>query len=77
MGDVTTLADTEIPPQQILPPQKAEKIREKRAIQSSGIVEELEKDRIVNDIKVEDGRLYYDKKWYGRYQNVFVETRES
>ncbi|KAL5247283.1 hypothetical protein ACHWQZ_G019225 [Mnemiopsis leidyi] len=25
---------------------------------------------------VEDGRLYYDKKWYGRYQNVFVECRE-
>ena len=26
--------------------------------------------------QVEDGRLYYDKKWYGRYQNVFVECRE-
>ena len=26
--------------------------------------------------QVEDGRLHYDRKWYGRYQNVFVEGRE-
>ena len=30
----------------------------------------------LHPIQVEDGRLYYDKKWYGRYQNVFVECRE-
>jgi len=60
---------------QVLPPHKAEKIREKRAIQTS-FSEDTERDRTVNDIKVEDGRLYYDKKWYGRYQNVFVECRE-
>jgi len=59
----------------ILPPHKVEKLLAKRASQPQD-KDDHNQDRAVNDIKVEDGRLYYDKKWYGRYQNVFVECRD-
>eukprot|EP00116_Pleurobrachia_bachei_P005933 sb/3466195/ len=63
-------------PRQILPPHKAERLRERKA--NLSFCEETEhRERPVTDIKVEDGRLYYERKWYGRYQNVFVESREQ
>jgi len=29
------------------------------------------------DARIDDGRLYYDKKWYHRNQPVFVESKDS
>ncbi|KAL5016824.1 hypothetical protein ScPMuIL_006413 [Solemya velum] len=31
----------------------------------------------LSDIKIDDGRLYYDKRWFHRNQPVFVESKEN
>jgi len=31
---------------------------------------------IIPDVKIDDGRLYYDKRWFHRNQPVFVECKE-
>lgn len=31
---------------------------------------------IISDVKIDDGRLYYDKRWFHRNQPVFVECKE-
>jgi Sin3 histone deacetylase corepressor complex component SDS3 len=30
----------------------------------------------VFDARIEDGKLFYDKKWFHRGQNVLIETNE-
>ncbi|XP_046568222.1 sin3 histone deacetylase corepressor complex component SDS3-like [Haliotis rubra] len=31
----------------------------------------------VSDVKIDDGKLYYDKRWFHRNQPVFVESKEG
>ncbi|WAR02542.1 SDS3-like protein [Mya arenaria] len=32
---------------------------------------------IITDVKIEDGRLYYDKRWFHRNQPVFVDCKDA